>query len=200
MTLQEVTLITRAKTNLRYDVDHVLQRTATVHDRVVWIGQDEARQRIRLIEVLYKGKWYRYVTNELDPLKLPTAYVVALYWQRWRIEDAYNTVKRLLGLAYFWCGSQNAVELQLWSTWMLYAVLVDLTDEVAATLQRPFAAISMEMVYRGLYYFTQAHQRGDADDLIAYLAANAKLLGIVKRRPPSGKLDALLRLTNVSDP
>jgi hypothetical protein len=25
-----------------------------------------------------------YLTNELDEKKLPTAYVVALYWQRWR--------------------------------------------------------------------------------------------------------------------
>ena len=40
------------------------------------------------------GKWYRYLTNELDRATLPTAYVVALYWQRWRIEDAYALVKR----------------------------------------------------------------------------------------------------------
>ena len=37
-------------------------------------------------------------------------------------QDAYAIVKRLLGLAYFWCGAQNAVELQLWATWLLYAV------------------------------------------------------------------------------
>jgi hypothetical protein len=33
---------------------------------------------VRLIEVLYKGKGYRYLTNELDPAPLPTEYVVAL--------------------------------------------------------------------------------------------------------------------------
>ena len=154
---------------------------------------------MRLIAVLYKGKWYRYLTNELDPLQLPLEYAVALYWQRWRIEDAYNAVKRLLGLAYFWSGSQNAVELQLWSTWLLYGVLVDLTDAVAEALNRPFAAISMEMVYRSLYFFTSAYQRGEADDLITYLADNTKLLGIIKRKPPSGKLATLVDLTTVSD-
>jgi hypothetical protein len=200
LTAQGVTFITRAKNNLSYEVDQVLQRTAAVHDQVVWIGQDDTRQRVRLIEVLYKGKWYRYLTNELDPLTLPTAHAVALYWQRWRIEDAYNTVKRLLGLAYFWCGSQNAVELQLWTTWLLYAVLIDLTDEVAEALHRPFAAISIEMVYRSLYYFTQAHQRGEAHDLIAYLAANTKLLAIVKRKPPPDKLHLLLSLTVPAEP
>ncbi len=198
-TAQGITLVTRAKKNLSYEVDRVLHCSAAVHDRVVWIGQDDTRQQVRLIAVLYKGKWYRYLTNELDPLRLPLAYAVALYWQRWRIEDAYNAVKRLLGLAYFWSGSQNAVELQLWSTWLLYGVLVDLTDAVAAALHRPFAAISMEMVYRSLYFFTSAYQRGEADDLITYLADNTKLLGIIKRKPPSGKLATLLDLTTVSD-
>ena len=80
-----------------------------------------------------------------------------MYWQRWRIEDAYAIVKRLLGLAYFWCGAQNAVELQVWATWLLYAILVDLTDAVAAALNQPFAALSMEMIYRSLYFYTHAH-------------------------------------------
>jgi len=199
-TEQGITFLTRAKTNLSYAVDRELHRSAAVHDRVVWIGKDDTRQQVRLIEVLYKGKWYRYLTSELDPFKLPMEYAVALYWQRWRIEDAYNVVKRLLGLAYFWNGSQNAVELQLWATWLLYGVLVDLTDAVAEALNRPFSAISIEMVYRSLYYFTQAHERGETDDLVTYLVDNTQLLGIVKRKPPSSKLSALFDLTAVSDP
>lgn len=182
MATAQVTFITRAKSNMVYSVKQVLQRSAAVHDSLVWIGKDDTRQSVRLIEVLYKGKWYRYLTNELDATRLPTEYVVALYWQRWRIEDAYAIVKRLLGLAYFYCGAQNAVEMQLWATWILYAVLVDLTDAVAEALNKPFAAISMEMVYRSLYYFTPVYQRGEATDIVAFLAAEAALYGIVKRR------------------
>jgi hypothetical protein len=178
----------------------VFQRRAAVHDRLVWIGQADTRQPVRLIEVLYKGTWYRYLTNELDPLTLPIEYSVALYWQRWRIEDAYNVVKRLLGLAYFWSGSQNAVELQLWATWLLYSVLIDLTDTLAQALKRPFSEISIEMVYRSLYYFTKAHERGVAEDLIPYLAQNTKLLGLVKRKPPPSKLGSLFDLTAASIP
>lgn len=200
LTEQGVTFITRAKTNLAYEVEQVFQRRAAVHDRLVWIGQADTRQRVRLIEVLYKGTWYRYLTNEVDPLILPIEYSVALYWQRWRIEDAYNVVKRLLGLAYFWSGSQNAVELQVWATWLLYAVLVDLTDTFAQALNRPFSEISMEMVYRSLYYFTKAHERGAAEDLISYLVQNTKLLGLVKRKPPPGKLGPLFDLTAASNP
>jgi hypothetical protein len=182
LTQAQVQFITRGKTNLAYTLERPLIRSASVHDYLVWIGKDETRQQVRLIEILYRGKWYRYITNELDDKKLPTAYVVALYWQRWRIEDAYNIVKRLLGLAYFWCGAQNAVEMQIWATWLLYVVLIDLTDAVAEALNQPFAAISIEMVYRSLYFFTTARQRGETNDVVAYLAAEAKFLGILKRK------------------
>jgi hypothetical protein len=181
LTLAPVKFITRAKSNLVYTFERTLLHTARVRDSLVWIGPQDNRQLVRLVEVLYGGKWYRYLSNELDPERLPTAYLVALYWQRWRIEDAYSIVKRLLDLAYFWCGAQNAVEMQVWATWLLYIVLVDLTDAVAEALNQPFAAISIEMVYRSLYFFTQAHTRGQADDVVTYLAANTKLLGIVKR-------------------
>jgi hypothetical protein len=181
LTQAQVTFITRAKINLAYHLETALQRRDTVRDLLVWIGRGADRQPVRLIEVLYHGGWYRYLTNELNPQRLPVESIVALYGQRWRIEDAYAIVKRLLGLAYFWCGAQNAVELQLWATWLLYAVLVDLTDAVAEALEQPFANVSLEMVYRSLYFFTQAYQRGEATDVVVYLAANAKLLGILKR-------------------
>jgi hypothetical protein len=198
-----VTFITRAKSNLVYTVERALFRTGAVHDKLVWIGSNDTRQLVRLVEVLYQGKWYRYLTNELDADRLPTAYVVALYWQRWRIEDAYAIVKRLLGLAYFYGGAQNAVEMQVWATWLLYAVLVDLTDAVAEALNQPFAAISMEMVYRSLYHFAQAYHRREATDVVAFLAAEAKLLGIVKRKRKRKRPSPLLELshlTNLQDP
>jgi len=182
LTVAQVTFITRAKSNLAYRVEQSIVRSAQVHDQLVWIGQGQERQLVRLVAVLRQGKWYRYLTNELDATQLPAAYVLALYHQRWRIEDTYAIVKRLLGLAYFWTGAENGVQLQLWATWLLYTLLVDLTDAVAQALNQPFAAISMEMVYRSLYYFSQAAHRGETTDIVGYLAANAKLLGIRKRK------------------
>jgi hypothetical protein len=204
LTQAKVKFITRGKTNLAYTLERAIVRTAAVHDYLVWIGQDETRQQVRLIEIQYLGKWYRYLTNELDAECLPTAYGVALYWQRWRIEDAYNIVKRLLGLAYFWCGAQNAVEMQVWATWLLYVVLIDLTDAVAEALNQSFAAISIEMVYRSLYFFANARQRGETDNVVAYLAAKAKFLGIIKRKhkgaPPSPLVFIPKLLTDLSKP
>jgi hypothetical protein len=198
LTLQNKRFITRAKSNLAYEFAYSILESPNVRDRVIWVGQGPERQQLRMVEVLYRGKWYRYLTNELDPERLPTAYVVALYWRRWRIEDAYAIVKRLLGLAYFWCGAQNAVQLQVWATWLLYIVLIDLTDAVAEALQRPFADISIEMVYRSLYFFTQARQRGEANEVVAYLALEAKLLGIIKRKHKSAKPDPLLLVKSLT--
>jgi IS4 transposase len=78
--------------------------------------------------------------------------VADLYRRRWRIEEAFYSVKRLLGLSYLWTGSINGVKLQVWATWLFYAVLVDLGDAVADELSLPFDRISLEMIYRGLYH------------------------------------------------
>lgn len=104
------------------------------------------------------------------------------FCRRWTIERAYATIKRLLGLAYFWCGSQNAVELQLWSTWIVYTVLIDLCDEVAGLLRLPLEHISIEMVFRSIYYYVKAVERGDTQSLPVYLADRSADLSIVKRK------------------
>ena len=64
-------------------------------------------------------------------------------------------------------------------------VLIDLADEVADELALPFESISVEMVFRGIYHFTQAVHRGVADNLVAYLTARENQdLGVVKTPRP----------------
>lgn len=61
-------------------------------------------------------------------------------------------------------------------------MLVDLTDQMADALHKPFKAISMEMVFRGLYHFTHVHLRGDADDPVEYLSRRAQPLSLIKQK------------------
>ena len=145
---------------------------------------------LRLIEIKVGKTWHSYLTSVLDPEILPPYVVADLYGKRWRIEEAFNTVKRLLGLSYLWTGSINGVKLQIWATWLFYAVLVDLGDAIADELALPFDRISLEMVYRGLYHFSVAHQKGLATAPVQYFAAPENQdLGIVKRlRKPKVKL------------
>jgi hypothetical protein len=204
LTEQGVFFLTRTSSKIASRTEQVLRATQDLRDRLVWVGSGPescCQHLLRMVEVRYQGKWYRYLTNVVDPKMLPSEYVVALYWQRWRIEDAFNIVKRLLGLAYFWTGSINGVQTQVWATWIVYAVLVDLTDAVAEALCKPFREVSIEMVYRGLYHFTQAYHRGDADEPVAYLAAKAEQLGILKLRRKNRSSPAeLAYFTILEDP
>jgi hypothetical protein len=109
--------LTRTTQNIATRTERVLRAKEDLRDRLVWVGSGTescCQKMLRLVEVRYAGKWYRYLTNVVDPKMLPSEYVVALYWQRWRIEDAFNIVKHLLGLAYYaivvggWLRNQSA--------------------------------------------------------------------------------------------
>ena len=197
LTTDEHWFLTRPKANTVYRVQTIWRQTAQVHDSLIELGTSakHCQKPMRLVECLWHGKWYRYLTNVIDPQRLPPEVILALYTQRWRIEDAFNLVKRLLGLAYFWTGALNGILVQLWTSWVLFAVLVDLTDNVAQAMDLPFHAISMEMVFRGLYHFTHAFHRGDALDPVSYFVKRAQLLGIVKRKQKIRSPVELLLLT-----
>jgi hypothetical protein len=176
--------VIRARALRAETVERVLHESPHVRDRVVRLGKyrsNPCAHPVRLVEVRVGGSWRPYLTNVLDPQALTAADVVDLYARRWKIEEAFLLTKRLLGLSYLWSGAWNAIALQVWATWVLYGVLVDLSDAVAEELDEPLDALSLEMVYRGLYHFTVAFQAGTATDPVAYLAAQPDL-GIVKRR------------------
>ncbi len=146
--------------------------------------------QLRLVQVRFGSTWYSYLTSVLDPQQLPPFVVADLYRRRWRIEEAFCTVKRLLGLSYLWTGSLNGVKLQIWATWLFYAVLVDLGDAVADEVGVPFEQISLEMLYRGLYHFSVAYNKGKATDPISYFAAPQNQdLRVVKIRKKEPLLD-----------
>lgn len=185
--------ITRLKKGASYQVQQVFTQSYALRDQQIQMGYGTTKQpdvTLRLIEIKVGKTWRSYLTSVLDPEILPPYVVADLYGKRWRIEEAFNTVKRLLGLSYLWTGSINGVKLQIWATWLFYAVLVDLGDAIADELALPFDRISLEMVYRGLYHFSVAHQKGLATDPVQYFAAPENQdLGIVKRlRKPKVKL------------
>lgn len=97
-----------------------------------------------------------------------------------RIEDAFLLTKRLLGLSYLWVGGSNGVQLQLYATWIFYAVLNDLCAEVAVALSQPLERISTEMVFRSLYFFHRARLRQPHLELMPWLVEHQRLMGLVK--------------------
>lgn len=191
---RKVDFITRLKAKASIQVLEVFTSNHSVKDKLIKLGTGRGGAPIltlRLIEITVGETSYSYITSVLDPVLLPPYVVADLYRRRWRIEEAFHTVKRLLGLSYLWTGSINGIKLQVWATWLFYAVLVDLGDAVADELSLPFDRISLEMIYRGLYHFSVAQERGKADDPIKYFAAPENQdLGVVKYlRKPVSKLD-----------
>ena len=190
---RQVHFITRLKKRAAIEVEQVFSDGYALRDRRIRIGSGTKKTPVltlRLIEVRSGKIWHAYLTSVLEPECLPPYGVADLYRKRWRIEDALNTTKRLLGLSYLWTGSLNGVQLQIWASWLFYAILVDLGDAVADELALPLDAISLEMIYRGLYHFSVAHQKGQAQDPVQYFAApENRDLGIVKqKRKPKVKL------------
>lgn len=191
---QQVHFITRLKAKAAVQVLQVFISNRCVKDQLIKLGTGRGGTPIltlRLVEIKVGVTTYSYLTSVLDPVILPPYVVADLYRGEARIEEAFHTVKRLLGLSYLWTGSINGVKLQVWATWLFYAVLVDLGDAIADELSLPFERISLEMVYRGLYHFSVAYDKGKATDPVKYFAAKENQdLGVVKAlRKPFPKLD-----------
>lgn len=175
--------LTRMKSNTRYRTIEVLSHGARYRDEIIELGvhrSNPCRHRLRMVSVLWDTTWYRYLSNELDPKRLSAEQIAQLYRTRWRIEEAFLLTKRLLGLSYLWVGSDNGIELQIYATWIFYAVLIGLCNDLAAALQQPLDRISVEMVFRSLYHYSRAVERDPTTELIPYLSNNAKLFAIVK--------------------
>ena len=107
---KECHFITRLKSNSKVEVVRWLSDTATVKDRLIHLrtGQNGTSiLTLRLVKVRFESQWYSYVTSVLDPQSLPPFVVADLYRRRWRIEEAFNILKRVLNLGYLWTGSVN---------------------------------------------------------------------------------------------
>jgi hypothetical protein len=113
---KKVDFITRIKKGAAIKVKQVFTDSYGLRDRKIYLGSGTKKTpfiTLRLIEVRSGKTWHSYLTSVLDPQVLPPYVVADLSRRRWRIEDAFNTVKRLLGLSYLWTGSINGIKLLL---------------------------------------------------------------------------------------
>jgi hypothetical protein len=182
---QQKFFVSRFRQKTAYRVTQVLSHTPYYRDELIEVGLHHShpcRHPLRLVSVLWRGQWYRYLTNVLDPTQLSARHICELYRRRWRIEDAFLVTKRVLDLAYLWKASANGVQLQLYATFLFYLVLLNVCQQVAQSLNEPLERISVEMVFRAFYHYSRALTRGETVDLVTYLVEHAKLLGLVKRQ------------------
>ncbi|ACC78877.1 IS4-like element ISNpu8 family transposase [Nostoc punctiforme] len=186
--------LTRLREKTSYKVIRCLTNASFYRNEIISMGEyrsNPCQHQVRLVSVLWGSTWYYYLTNVLDPQMLSAHLVCELGSRRWRVEDAFLLTKRLLGLAYIWVGDNNGVQIQIFATWIFYAVLNQLCIDIAIALNQPLDRISTEMVFRALYHFSQAVLRGDAHEAVPYLVERQKLFGLVKaRRKRHREIDA----------
>ncbi len=121
--------VTRQREKTAVKVKQVLSAGSHYRDQIIKMGADRSnpcQHPVRMVSVLWGATWYYYLTNVLDPTQLSAQQVSDLYRRRWRIEDAFALTKRLLGLAYVWVGNRNGMVIQIYATWIFYAVVNDL--------------------------------------------------------------------------
>lgn len=182
-TQQRKYFVTRQREKTVARVTKTLSSGPRYRDELIQLGQyrsNPCRHPVRMVSVLWDATWYCYLTNVLDPQVLPPHLVCELYRRRWRIEDAFALTKRLLGLAYIWCGDHNGVQIQIYATWIFYALLNDLCSQVAVALHQPLDKISLEMVFRGLYHYAQDVLQGTQTSMIDFLVEHHRLLALLK--------------------
>ncbi|MHC5851550.1 IS4 family transposase [Nostoc sp.] len=183
LTEQGKYVLTRQKAKVRYQVVRVLSSSSHYKDEIIKMGlhhTDPCHHQMRQVSVLWGQTWYHYLTNVLDPQQLSPQQVCDLYRRRWQIEDAFLLTKRLLGLSYLWVGGTNGVQMQVYATWIFYTVLNDLCADVAVALQQPIERISVEMVFRSLYFFQRALLQNPQLQLISWLVEYQGSMGLVK--------------------
>lgn len=176
--------VTRLRQKTAYQAIRTLSSGTLYKDEIIKMGKyrsNPCNHQVRLVSVLWGKTWYYYLTNVTDPQKLSARQVCELYRRRWRVEEAFLLTKRLLGLSYLWVSGNNGVEIQLYATWIFYAVLNDLCSSVAVELGQPKERISIEMVFRGLYHFSRYLLRGKMTDAVTYLVEHHKMLGLIKQ-------------------
>jgi hypothetical protein len=184
-TEQQKYFVSRLRQNTAYRTTQGLSASSYYRDELIVVGLHHShpcRHPLRLGSVLWRGQWYRYLTNVLDPMPLSARHIGELYRRRWRIEDAFLVTKRVLDLAYLWKASANGVQLHLYATFLFYLVLLKGCQQVAQSLNEPLERISVEMVFRAFYHYSRALTRGETADVVSYLVHHAKLLGLVKRQ------------------
>lgn len=129
LTLNRVFFVTRAKSNLKYEVlgqQEVPQNKGVTSDETIRLTGYYQKQyypkNLRLITFYDKEKKEElvFITNNF---KLAAATIADLYKHRWQIETFFKWIKQNLKIKTFLGTSPNAVMTQVWAAMIYYLLL-----------------------------------------------------------------------------
>ena len=122
--------VTRAKTNMKYEVvgQHSSPKGNIIRDlRIKLTGVNTSKwypQEFRLVEAMVeingKMKKMTFITNNLD---WAASSICDLYKARWAIEVFFKEIKQTLKIADFVGYNENAIRWQIWTALLTYILL-----------------------------------------------------------------------------
>lgn len=143
--------LTRLRRRTSYTIQHIHAAHGDTLDAIVWLGahrSDRMARPVRLVQLRHGSQVHSYLTNVLDPERLPLAEVVALYARRWDIEMAVQLVKQHLGLRLWWSCKPVVVQQQLWGVLIIAQILQALRLEIAARAAVDIFEVSLPLLVR----------------------------------------------------
>ncbi len=170
--------VSRLRQQTSYEIRHVGYQDGDTLDALVWLGAyraARAKVAVRLVQFRRGPILHRYLTNVLDPRRLPLAEVARLYARRWDIELAVNTVKTDLGLHLLWSSKPAVILHQIWAVLTVAQLLQALRVLAAAAAGVDPFDVSLPLLVR---YLPQYAARGH--DPLAAFAADGRRLGFIR--------------------
>lgn len=163
----------------RYEIIKVMYQDNMICDSLIILSKSKKVKTImRLVSVKIENKTHKYITSVTDTNKLNAKDIFLLYEKRWNIEKTFNYVKRTLNLSYLWSSDPNIIEIQVYITFIIYNVMLNLIGDVSKLLNTDPERISFHMIKKSFFLYTQ--HCDDYDSFLDFLVINHKKLDLIK--------------------
>lgn len=156
LTEQGLWWVSRLRAKTSATVVHTFYHQGSTSDALVWLGAyraDRSKHLVRRVDFQVGTAHYRYLTNVLDPQRLPMAAIARLYARRWDIELAFKLAKVHLHLGVLWSARPVVILQQVWAVLILAQILQGLRLEIAGRAGVDPFEVSLPLLVEYLPFF-----------------------------------------------
>ena len=164
--------------HVRYDRATPTDTEPGLKESLIYLGRyraDRGAQPLRLIEVFFRERTFRYLTKVLDPAQLPAAHVVPLYGRRWDIEQSFNLLKTHLQLYLLWSARENVVGLQVYACLIIAQIILSFRNELAQRTGAALREVSLPLLLETIPLLIEAGR-----DPMEELAQHGRRMQIIR--------------------
>lgn len=188
LTRQGFFWISRVRHNASFVVIHVFVESEDYCEKLIQLGAyraDRAEYTVRLVEFRYRGTWYRYLTNVLNPMVLSGSQIARLYARRWDIEMAFRALKAYLGLRVIWSAKWAVIQVQIWACAILAQFFHAFQVRLAAEAEVEVFDVSLEILIEQVTQRLWAGTLPPMSDLLVELAREGRQIALIR---PSSRI------------